>query len=170
MHVARRLSAPKIALISVGSVVVILAILVFALAYFFLGIFHSNKAQAAVAPLTQKIVAIGGRELCDSGWNGYGPADTDGPWYQAYYLVPDGPRAQRTIFAEAKAMGYPLSVEEGEPPDPKSKIYISGRGGDGLTVAVYHNVNLAFCDGDSTKTAVSGDAAVYWISSPDVKN
>jgi hypothetical protein len=161
---ASRRSALKIALIAVGSIVLVLALFVLAVAYFFLGAFHSSKAGDKIAPLTRGLEAMGGHQTCEDGWNGYGWADTSTSWIYTDYQVPDGAAARRFVFKKAAELGYPLLPEmKTTPKTPGAESYNSQpKDQGGLGVYIYRNTSTGgFC---ADKITVSGKAAVIEIT------
>ena len=171
--VTRRRRRFKIALIVVGSVVAVIAVIAFAVAYFVGGEFHENKAQDAVAPLEQRLEALGGQKLCSSGFSGYGVLnDTTQPWYVATYRVPNSTTAKKVFFAEASKLGYPLVLVERNLGNKLDEHFNSDPSGadTGLDLEILHNTKLfEGCDdyGDRT-SAVSGKEAMFRIGSPNV--
>lgn len=164
----------KIALIALVSLAVGVAIILFGIAYFVGGEFHDNKAQDAVAPLEQKLQALGGQKLCDSGYAGYGLlSSTTEPWYYSTYRVPNSAIAKKAFFQEATKLGYPLVPIKRDIGDKLDDHPFNSHpdGDTGLGLDIIPNVELSEgCDeGDEVpKGSVSGKQALFEIQAPSV--
>jgi hypothetical protein len=169
MREKTKLHRLRTVLIVVGSVIGTVALLL-AAAYVILGEFHDNKAQDAVAPLEQRLQAVGGQKLCSSGFAGYGLlSDADTPWYRVIYRVPDWATAKKTFSEGATSIGYPLisiKRDDGSKLDESFDSHPSD-GGTGLHLEIHRNTRLsAGCDG--LTGSVSGQEALLIVSAPDV--
>jgi hypothetical protein len=160
----RRLRGLRTALIVVGSLIVLVALVIFAGAYFVLGAFHDNKAQDAVSPLARELTALGGHEICDTGDAGYGP-DNNLPWYYVWYRVPDAAAARKAFFAKAAADGYPLATDKHYKQRPTDESFTSDPSDDsGLSIDIYRNTRFSpTCYVDNRKVSTSGNGAIYGI-------
>lgn len=142
------------------------------------GAYQKNKAETALAPMLSSIKKQGGREICFDGDNGYGGAGTT-PWYDAYFTASDSSTLTSTVKNDAKALGYPLSVDSDatlsnfngttnstdQPKVDKSDYLISNQKAGTLRVQVAREtVVTLYCgtvaDG-TTKQATGGQAIIF---------
>jgi hypothetical protein len=162
----------KRVLIVVGvfaGVVGALALVLFGIFSFLNGDFHPNKAHEAVAPMEQRLEALGGDKVCSSGYSGFGYfGGTVGPWYKAFWVVPNTDEAKKAFFDEASKHGYILLREDRDYGGPSDEFFNSvPEGGSGLGLEIRREVKLSdFCDGQTG--AVSGDEAVLKVLAPEV--
>jgi hypothetical protein len=94
-------------LLGIGAIVVGLIILALPL-YFIFGAFQltPNPAQSKAQPIIALAEQLGGKKICQSGFNGVGGIDTNTPAYTSLFDVPySNDLAQRVIAASEKT-GY----------------------------------------------------------------